>query len=179
MGQLKFGTSAFHAYVHQWSCQLQYNPRLNPGWGMSDGEGMEQIWSYLSPLISPLRYSTKYHHLSALNFRSHHHNDLGKANSGDFESVCNLEMDLNLCSCFIVNKIYERGKKIHKLLTDSQKEMQELQQQNAGHTVEYYQSQWERQKQCQLEVMNSGSEMQLRAKVEGLLELEEKLAEAR
>ena len=57
--------------------------------------------------------------------------------------------------------------------------MQELQQQNAGHTVEYYQSQWERQKQCQLEVMNSGSEMQLRAKVEGLLELEEKLAEAR
>ncbi|KAH9817085.1 hypothetical protein DFH28DRAFT_1106520 [Melampsora americana] len=30
--RLKFGTSAFHAYVHQWSRQLQYNPRLNAGW---------------------------------------------------------------------------------------------------------------------------------------------------
>ena len=80
---------------------------------------------------------------------------------------------------FPVNKIYERGKKIHKLLTQSQNEIQQLQEQDAAHTVEYFQSQWERQKQCQLEVMNSASEMQLRAKVEGLLELEEKLAEAR
>ena len=25
-GQLKFGTSVFHAYVHNWGCQLEYNP---------------------------------------------------------------------------------------------------------------------------------------------------------
>ncbi|EFP91019.2 uncharacterized protein PGTG_17291 [Puccinia graminis f. sp. tritici CRL 75-36-700-3] len=30
--QLMFGTSVFHAYVHQWSCQLRYNPCLNSGW---------------------------------------------------------------------------------------------------------------------------------------------------
>jgi hypothetical protein len=52
---LMFGTSVFHSYVHQyWSCQLKYNPRLNDGWGMSDGEGLERIWAYLRPLISSL-----------------------------------------------------------------------------------------------------------------------------
>ncbi|EFP93136.2 uncharacterized protein PGTG_19152 [Puccinia graminis f. sp. tritici CRL 75-36-700-3] len=66
---LKFGTSVFHAYVHEWTCQLRYNPRLNHGWGMSDGEGMERLWSHLSPLISQLRYSTKSHRLSAIDLQ--------------------------------------------------------------------------------------------------------------
>ena len=84
--QLMFGTSVFHSYVHQWSCQLRYNPRLNDGWGMSDGEGMERIWAYLSPLISPLRYSTKKHRLAALDMRSLHHNEVSKTNSGDYSN---------------------------------------------------------------------------------------------
>ncbi|OAV86597.1 hypothetical protein PTTG_29818 [Puccinia triticina 1-1 BBBD Race 1] len=45
-----FGTSIFHSYVHNWTCQLDYNPRLNKGWGLSDGEGLERMWSYLSTL---------------------------------------------------------------------------------------------------------------------------------
>ncbi|KAI7949834.1 hypothetical protein MJO28_008655, partial [Puccinia striiformis f. sp. tritici] len=45
---LRFGTSVFHAYVHQWSCQLGYNPKLNDGWGMLDGERMERTWAFLS-----------------------------------------------------------------------------------------------------------------------------------
>lgn len=43
--RLVFGTSLFHSFVHEWSCQLDYNPRLNSGWGLSDGEGMEHILS--------------------------------------------------------------------------------------------------------------------------------------
>ncbi|KAA1117187.1 hypothetical protein PGTUg99_036846 [Puccinia graminis f. sp. tritici] len=56
-----FGTSIFHSYVHNWACQLDYNPRLNTGWGLSDGKGLERMWSYLSPLVSPLRYATRNH----------------------------------------------------------------------------------------------------------------------
>ncbi|PLW17206.1 hypothetical protein PCANC_16245 [Puccinia coronata f. sp. avenae] len=41
-GRLSFGTSVFHAYVHNWTCQLEYNPRFNTGWGLSDGEGLER-----------------------------------------------------------------------------------------------------------------------------------------
>ncbi|KAA1110447.1 hypothetical protein PGT21_021725 [Puccinia graminis f. sp. tritici] len=58
IGDLVFGTSVFHAFVHEWSCQVKYNPRLNSWWGLSDGEGLERLWSFLSPLVSSLRVST-------------------------------------------------------------------------------------------------------------------------
>ena len=95
--QLKFGTSVFHAYVHQWSCQLQYNPRLNPGWGMSDGEGMERIWAFLSPLVRQLRYTTKNHRLLAIDIRASHHNDVGRMYAGiDFKSFDKLAFQFQL-----------------------------------------------------------------------------------
>ncbi|KAH7097510.1 hypothetical protein BKA62DRAFT_623799, partial [Auriculariales sp. MPI-PUGE-AT-0066] len=53
--RLVFATSAMHAYVHQWSCQLGFNPRLQPGFGLTDGEGVERLWSRLRDLISILR----------------------------------------------------------------------------------------------------------------------------
>lgn len=81
-----FGTSVFHSFVHQWVCQLQYNPRLNMDWGMSDGEGMERIWSRLSSLVSSMRYSTKTHRLADLQLRGQHHNETGRSNLG--KSVC-------------------------------------------------------------------------------------------
>ncbi|KAG0140914.1 hypothetical protein CROQUDRAFT_52538 [Cronartium quercuum f. sp. fusiforme G11] len=45
--------------VHQWLCQIKYNPWLNIRWGLSDGEGCEQIWSSLAWLVSPLHYASK------------------------------------------------------------------------------------------------------------------------
>lgn len=80
--QLKFGTSAFHASVHWWSCQLEYNPRLNIGWGLSDGEGNERNWSFLSPLVPQLRFATKQNRLDALHLRAGHKNHLGLSNTG-------------------------------------------------------------------------------------------------
>lgn len=44
-----------HAYAHQWSCQLKYNPRLQKGMGLSDGEGVERLWSRLRRLIGVTR----------------------------------------------------------------------------------------------------------------------------
>ncbi|KAF9509132.1 hypothetical protein BS47DRAFT_1373558 [Hydnum rufescens UP504] len=37
----------FHAYGHQWVCQLWYHPCKAGIWGLSDGEGCEQFWSML------------------------------------------------------------------------------------------------------------------------------------
>jgi hypothetical protein len=68
-GRLFFGTSVFHAFVHEWPCQLEYNPRYNNGWGLSDGESLERLWSALSPQVSPLRYATRNNRLSALAHR--------------------------------------------------------------------------------------------------------------
>ncbi|KAI7948446.1 hypothetical protein MJO29_010111 [Puccinia striiformis f. sp. tritici] len=76
--RLSFGTSVFHAYVHNWICQLDYHPRLNDGWGLSDGEGLERLWSYLLPLVSALRYATRNHRLAAIAHRLKYHNWKGK-----------------------------------------------------------------------------------------------------
>ncbi|OAV85749.1 hypothetical protein PTTG_30297 [Puccinia triticina 1-1 BBBD Race 1] len=62
--RMKFATSIFHSYVHEWECQMKYNPRYNVGWGLSDGEGLERLWSYLSPLVSFLRNAARNHRLN-------------------------------------------------------------------------------------------------------------------
>ncbi|KAI6139782.1 hypothetical protein BKA82DRAFT_4332196 [Pisolithus tinctorius] len=38
--KLKFGISVFHAYGHQWPCQIVYHPHKCVGFGLSDGEGL-------------------------------------------------------------------------------------------------------------------------------------------
>jgi hypothetical protein len=55
--RLIFATSAMHAYAHQWACQLLFNPRLQIGFGLSDGEGVERLWSRLRKLIGVTRCS--------------------------------------------------------------------------------------------------------------------------
>ncbi|KAJ7580115.1 hypothetical protein C8J56DRAFT_795492 [Mycena floridula] len=57
--RLLFATSAMHAYGHQWSCQLVYNPRLRRGLGLTDGEGVERLWSRLRRLIGLERHSSR------------------------------------------------------------------------------------------------------------------------
>ncbi|KAL4080547.1 hypothetical protein J3A83DRAFT_4355625 [Scleroderma citrinum] len=51
LARLKFDISVFHAYGHQWSCQIIYHSHKCVGLGLSDGEGCEQLWSSLKMLI--------------------------------------------------------------------------------------------------------------------------------
>lgn len=37
----------FHAYAHNASCQHQFSPRNIEGFGLTDGENVERLWSYL------------------------------------------------------------------------------------------------------------------------------------
>ncbi|KAH7084055.1 hypothetical protein BKA62DRAFT_628235, partial [Auriculariales sp. MPI-PUGE-AT-0066] len=64
--RLTFATSAMHAYVHQWSCQVGFNPRLQPGFALTDGEGVERLWSQLRDLISILRCVSRFRRLVLL-----------------------------------------------------------------------------------------------------------------
>ncbi|XP_065071580.1 uncharacterized protein LOC135696194 isoform X2 [Rhopilema esculentum] len=45
--RIEFGIPLFHAYVHVSKCQVLYSPRRNEGFGLTDGEGIERLWSYL------------------------------------------------------------------------------------------------------------------------------------
>jgi hypothetical protein len=64
-GRITFATNAMHAYGHQWACQLVYNPRLRIGLGLTDGEGVERLWSRLRKLIGLTRSSGVRGHLCA------------------------------------------------------------------------------------------------------------------
>ena len=55
--RIRFAISVFHAYGHQWPCQLVYHPRKCAGFGLSDGEGCERFWSAIRPLIPSLHVS--------------------------------------------------------------------------------------------------------------------------
>ncbi|KAH9808893.1 hypothetical protein DFH28DRAFT_884889 [Melampsora americana] len=77
--RLMLGTSVFHAYVHSWGCQLSYNPRFLDYWGLSDGEGLERLWSDLTPLIARLLFDrskpTTHGRLVTTTPEQHDHND--------------------------------------------------------------------------------------------------------
>ncbi|KAI7935276.1 hypothetical protein MJO28_016803 [Puccinia striiformis f. sp. tritici] len=157
---LRFGTSVFHAYVHQWSCQLRYNPRLNKGWGMSDGEGMEQIWAFLSPLVRQLRYATKNHRLVALDIRASHHNDLGRTYAANQTGAVHL--------------LLARGKHIEQEKTKSSEILRQIELE-FGHNLENLKGQWDRQRAIQLSVMETATKKEMLDQIEELVELEDKL----
>ncbi|KAH9811811.1 hypothetical protein DFH28DRAFT_931486 [Melampsora americana] len=154
--RLKFGTSLFHSFVHEWACQLDYNPRLNDGWGLSDGEGMERIWSDFESLVRPLRYSTKQHRLTALNFRAMHRNERGRHKSAA-RSLDHLH-------------------KTQKKLSEARGKLRELNRQH-GHTEEYLKTQWERKKAIQSQTISQSSAEYLEHVAE-LVDLEEQLVVA-
>ncbi|KZT05185.1 uncharacterized protein LAESUDRAFT_737565 [Laetiporus sulphureus 93-53] len=51
----QFVTSIFHAFSHQWSCQVIYHLHKCIDFGLTDGEGCERFWSSIQPLILTLR----------------------------------------------------------------------------------------------------------------------------
>lgn len=57
LSRVAFSTAVFHAFAHNWPCQLIYHPRKREGFGLTDGEGCERLWSDLKKLIPTLRVS--------------------------------------------------------------------------------------------------------------------------
>ncbi|KAE8244219.1 hypothetical protein A4X13_0g6752 [Tilletia indica] len=53
--KITWAVSVFHVFGHSYRCQILYSPRRKVGFGWSDGEGMERIWSSLSTLIVAAR----------------------------------------------------------------------------------------------------------------------------
>ncbi|OXH47105.1 hypothetical protein J004_04833 [Cryptococcus neoformans] len=41
--RLKIGVAVFHAYAHNWLCQMRYNPRITTGFALTDGELLELV----------------------------------------------------------------------------------------------------------------------------------------
>ncbi|KIJ42325.1 hypothetical protein M422DRAFT_171213, partial [Sphaerobolus stellatus SS14] len=54
---LSLATAAFHAYAHQFCCQIVFHPRKCVGFGMTNGEGNEHIWALSKDTIGSERIS--------------------------------------------------------------------------------------------------------------------------
>ncbi|KAJ3714474.1 hypothetical protein C8R42DRAFT_726479 [Lentinula raphanica] len=73
--RLTFAVSIFHAFGHQWPCQLIYHPRKCIGFGLSDGEGAERLWHSLSHLIAYGRVAGYYVRMYNLDSQFHFSSD--------------------------------------------------------------------------------------------------------
>ncbi|KAF9513355.1 hypothetical protein BS47DRAFT_1265433, partial [Hydnum rufescens UP504] len=82
MPRIVFGISVFHAYGHQWVCQLWYHPRKGNIWGLTDGEGCERLWSDLRSLIPNLRVTGFHRRLFLLDLQIEHQDRLKLCQAG-------------------------------------------------------------------------------------------------
>ncbi|KAJ7688333.1 hypothetical protein B0H16DRAFT_1753131 [Mycena metata] len=63
LDRLAFAVSVFHAFGHEWACQLLYHPRKRVGFGFTNGEGCERFWHSISHLIVHLHICAYHNHL--------------------------------------------------------------------------------------------------------------------
>ncbi|KAI8142642.1 hypothetical protein BJV82DRAFT_516081, partial [Fennellomyces sp. T-0311] len=63
---VKMAVTVFHAYAHSMSCQVKYHPWYIEGMGLTDGEGLERLWSYLGGFVAITRQMSAKRRLSTL-----------------------------------------------------------------------------------------------------------------
>ncbi|KAF4602848.1 hypothetical protein EYR40_006066 [Pleurotus pulmonarius] len=72
LNRISFGISVFHAFGHQWPCQVAYHPRKVVGFGLTDGEGCERFWYSISGLVAYLRVCGYHRRIYTLNSQVEH-----------------------------------------------------------------------------------------------------------
>ncbi|KAJ7021923.1 hypothetical protein C8F04DRAFT_972110 [Mycena alexandri] len=70
--RLIFAVAVFHAFGHDWPCQLLYHLRKRKGFGFTNGDGCERFWHSISHLIAHLRISSYHHRLYTLDTQVKH-----------------------------------------------------------------------------------------------------------
>ena len=70
--KLNWGVSIFHAYAHSVKCQLKYHPRIQEDIGLTDGESLERIWSYLGKFVLNTKHMRPAHRLDILSLAIQH-----------------------------------------------------------------------------------------------------------
>ncbi|XDV22763.1 hypothetical protein PO909_027590 [Leuciscus waleckii] len=73
---------AFHVYGHKLPCQIKYSTRRLEGFGLTDGEGMERLWSFLRRFARVTKEMTPSHRLDLLTDALLHY---GRRKSTDLE----------------------------------------------------------------------------------------------
>ncbi|KAJ7805103.1 hypothetical protein B0H14DRAFT_3485385, partial [Mycena olivaceomarginata] len=83
-GSNRLAVSVFHAFGHEWACQLLYHPRKRVGFGFTNGEGAERIWNSIRHLIAHLRICWYHNRLYTLDAQIIHHQEASLFRLGDW-----------------------------------------------------------------------------------------------
>lgn len=70
---VQLAVPAFHIYAHKPDCQMKFSPRRLKGFGLSDGEQVERLWSYLRNFSSITKEMTPSNRIDALTDALIHH----------------------------------------------------------------------------------------------------------
>jgi hypothetical protein len=62
----------FHAYAHSLKCQKKYHPRIIKSIGLSDGESVERLWSYLGKFANTTKHMKAGHRLDIIEMALQH-----------------------------------------------------------------------------------------------------------
>lgn len=147
----RFATSVFHAFAHIWTCQLEYNPRLLPGFGLTNGEGMERVWSALAPLIPANRVSTAANRRMGLHLWTENMNNRKLIELGEFNACLEgYQMNGIELTPWPAGTLNARTKRTQANLTTVERQLDELQAKRSDLTEAVLCCQWEKQKQAQL-----------------------------
>lgn len=82
--KLNWGVSIFHAFAHSIKCQVKYHPRIKEGIGLTDGEALERIWSYLGRYVSNTKHMRPAHRLDILSLAIQNISNRMITNLGNF-----------------------------------------------------------------------------------------------
>ncbi|KAF9053459.1 hypothetical protein BJ165DRAFT_1339824 [Panaeolus papilionaceus] len=147
--RIRFTTTAMHAYGHQWSCQLMYNPRLCKGLGLTDGEGVERTWSKSRKLIGIVRSSSRARRVWVVDRHISSIAKEGRKGLGTW--------------------VKRRLRDVELRTTEAKEAIA-----NSGHSAEYLRKQWKLQKKAQLSA-KSHTPAQVKAEIECILMLQEEI----
>ncbi|KAF7343583.1 hypothetical protein MSAN_01978800 [Mycena sanguinolenta] len=84
MDRIAFAVSVFHAFGHEWACQLLYHPRKRVGFGLTNGEGAERFWKSIQHLIPHLRISGYHNRLYTLDAQMEHADEMSLLRLGEW-----------------------------------------------------------------------------------------------
>ncbi|KAH7101878.1 hypothetical protein BKA62DRAFT_618111 [Auriculariales sp. MPI-PUGE-AT-0066] len=125
--RLLFCTAAMHSFAHMWFCQIHFAPRFKLGLGLTDGEGVERLWSRLRKLIPILRHVYRTRRILMLDIH------IGWA-------ADNLLAELSQWISRRFKSVDEKEKRARRLLNAS------------GHTIAELRMQWRMQQSAQTSV---------------------------
>ncbi|KAF8871853.1 hypothetical protein CPB84DRAFT_1854767 [Gymnopilus junonius] len=110
LDRITFGISVFHAYGHQWPCQIIYYPRKCQGFGLTDGEGCERFWSSIKALIPSLRVSGYYTRIYALDTKVKHLDEISLVGMGKWlQRKWKMTDGKKTASSTILDALYQKG----------------------------------------------------------------------